>query len=425
MIVTTVDVTRMHNNREHHLLRHLGPRFGKTYVVYRRKCQRAGWREFLRDALIPSAKAEWRDGVCYVEANPLLNHVQGLAMDVAGTYQMQEGPAKTGTGWRQRVFRLLSGIGIWKDFLTVLALTLAVYRRVPGQVDICTAMGPHGNAAGWLLRRLGKVRMWHYEDRDYEPGFFSTHLRRYVARGLEVFGLRRADLSITIGYRLQRLRKLQTGRAIDVVTTGVDAVSFQAPLRRLERPVLVYTGNVTFWSGLDMVVAALPTIRAALPGATLLVVGEALPGYLERLQAQARECGVESAITFTGRVPNAQVKTLLAQAHLGVATFQPLVLRRYAFPLKVLEYMASGLPCIGTAGTETEDILRRQRFGVSVPFAADAFAKAAVSLLTDPQRYQELAENARRAAPAFEWPALMAREHALMMQTWQQLQDRP
>ncbi|MEK8051123.1 glycosyltransferase [Ideonella sp. DXS22W] len=431
LLITTVDVARMANNREHHLLRHIAPHFDQVYVVFRRKCEKAGWRQLLRDALVPGARTEWRDGICYVEVNPLFNHAHGLAMAVAGTYEMHDAGDTRGRGWRQRVYRLFSGIGLWKDWSTVAFLGLYALRTVPGTVDVCTAMGPNGNAAAWLLRRLGKLRVWAYEDRDYEPGFFNTPLRHRAAAALEVACLRRADLCISIGHRLQRLRQQQSGREVAVVTTGVDVDRYTAPQRVPTRPVLVYTGNVTFWSGLERVIEALPRIREALPGATLLVVGDGLPGYVQGLQALTRQLGVHDAVRFTGRVPNTQIRDLLADAHLGVATFQPLELRKYAFPLKVLEYMAAGLPSIGTEGTETEDILRQHDCGVAVPYTAAAFAEAAIAMLGDPARYQRLAAHARESARQYDWHTLMAREHALLQQAWLRRQpaapapDRP
>ena len=417
LIITPVDVSRMANNREHHLLSHVASRFDEVFVVYRKRCEKGGLGQVLKNALLPQAKVEWRDGICFIEVNPLLNHAQGLAMNVAGTYQMTEEADKR-RSWRQHLFRLLSSVGIWKDMFTIFFLFWFSLRKVPGTIDVCTAMAPWGNTAAWLLRRLGKVRLWAYEDRDYEPGFINTPLRRCMAEKLEVMCLKRADLCISIGYRLQHLREKQSHRHVELVTTGVDASAFQAPQCLLDNPVLVYTGNVTFWSGLDMVLAALPEIRKVVPGVTLLIVGESLQGYREELDKLVDRFDLGQCLTFTGRVPNADVPGYLAQSYIGVATFQPLSFRQYAFPLKVLEYMAAGLPSIGTQGTETEDILKRHEFGVSVAYDVDAFAKAAIDLLCDEQKYQVMAQNARDAAQDFDWSKLMEREYDLLTKAW-------
>jgi glycosyltransferase involved in cell wall biosynthesis len=418
LLITTLDVSRLTNNREHHVLRHIAPRFDETCVVYRKRCEKKGWPAFFRDALVPSAKCERRGAIDFIEVNPMLNHVQGLAMDIAGRYAMEQEGARPRASVRQRIYRLTSSLGILKDLSTVFFLFWYAWRKAPGVFDVCTAMGPWASAAALMLKKAGKVRVCVYEDRDYEPGFIPTPLRKRLAAWMETICLKHSDLRISIGGRLARLRTEQTGLPVATVTTGVALDRFTAPQRDLREPILVYTGNVTFWSGLEMVIAALPAIRQACPSARLMIIGEGLPGYCEQLIRQSRELQLEDAVQFLGRVENDRVADLLTHAHVGVATFQPLDLRRYAFPLKVLEYMAAGLPAIGTADTETEDILVKHDCGVAVDFSAAAFAKAAIHMLHDPLRYRCLADNARRSAEYYRWNNLMEQEYGLLRTAW-------
>ncbi|MDO8680998.1 MAG: glycosyltransferase, partial [Acidobacteriota bacterium] len=222
-----------------------------------------------------------------------------------------------------------------------------------------------------------------------------------------------------VGGRLARLRQSQTGMPVATVHNGVAVDNFQAPLRDLSQPILVYTGAVTFWSGLETVIQALPAIVCALPTVRLRIAGEGLAGYRRELEALVATLNLGDRVEFLGRVENARIPVILADAHLGVATFRPLDLRRYAFPLKLLEYMAAGLPSIGTEDTETADLLAKHDCGVSVPFTAEAFAAAAIALLSDPARYRRMAQNARAAVEAgHRWRDLMDREYALIHETW-------
>jgi glycosyltransferase involved in cell wall biosynthesis len=418
LLITPLDVAKQANNREHHLLRHLAPRFASATVVYRRRCDPGGLAATLRDALVPSTRVQrGEDGVTYVEVNPLFNHVQGLAMDLAGVH---EAPVTEATGLRHRVRRAVSGLGIFKDLSTIALLALAAALHARGRIDVCQASGPHGNAAAWLLRRMGKVSLWVYEDRDYEPGFFDTPLRNRFTAWLERVLIARADACISIGERLARLRRRQARRVVAVVPTGVDAARFvAAPDPRAAAPVIVYAGNVTWWSGLDLAVEALPAIARRVPAVRLLVAGEGLPGYVASLRARARSLGVEDRITLLGRVPSEQIPPILAQGALGWAVFAPLELRRYAAPLKVCEYMAAGLPTLGTRDSETEELLTRWSCGVVVAYDSEAVAHEAVALLLDGERRASLAANARSGACAHEWTLLMEREYTLIEAAWE------
>ncbi len=414
LLITPLDVLRQTNNREHHLLAHVAPRFAETCVVFRRRCERRGVRTLLWDALVPRLRVVRSLGARLVEVNPLLNHFQGLAMDLAGTYEMPElgAPAQNR---RQRVLRWISSFGILKDLSTIAFLTLAALARSRGRFDVCTAMGPYAAAAAVLLKKLGKVKLLVYEDRDYEAAFVQTPLRNRFAAWLESACLERADLRIATGYRMARLRRAQTGLPMEVVTGGVDAGRFRAPSRERACPVLVYTGNLTYWSGLDVVLAAMPLIRAVLPGVKLRVIGEAVSGYRAQLEALVAQLDLADCVEFLGRVENRAMPELLAAAHLGIAVFRPIALRQYASPLKVFEYMAAGLPSIGARGTETEDILARHECGLSVEHEPAAFAAAALHMLTDAALYRRMATKARAAAEAhYDWPRLMEREYGLM-----------
>jgi glycosyltransferase involved in cell wall biosynthesis len=78
--------------------------------------------------------------------------------------------------------------------------------------------------------------------------------------------------------------------------------------------------------------------------------------------------------------------------------------------LKVIEYMAAGMPVIATVETEAGDLVSRARCGWSIPFDAGALAEAVSSLLLDPAQFQELASNAVAESRRFDWDAIFAQE---------------
>ena len=168
LLLTPLDVSRQPNNREHHILRHVASRFNGRCVVFRRRSDRNGFWSLLSDLFIPRfIDHNQENGIDYVEVNPLFNHFQGLAMDISGTYEMRPKDGSS-NNWRNRIYRLISGLGVIKDLSTIFFLFTAVIFKTRGVFDVCTAMGPHGNAVAFLLKRVGKIRLWVYEDRDFE-----------------------------------------------------------------------------------------------------------------------------------------------------------------------------------------------------------------------------------------------------------------
>lgn len=414
LILTTVDVLARANNREHQMIAHLAPRFEKTVVAYRRRCPKGSLWQVLVDAFVPRARVIEHNGVTLIEVNPFFNHFEGMAGEATGYQDFAGAPAPRRSLARRWLHGAISGLGIFKDVSTILCLAYFTWRKCPGRYDIATALGPWGAAAGLILRTFKGIDCLIYEDRDYEPGFISTRLRRRWAVWLERITMQHADQVISIGQRLAELRQHQTGRPVSLVPTGVDLARFACPPRERLQPILIYAGNIAPWSGLDIVLMAIPRIREVIPAIQCVFVGSGLPQFRKHLEGLIGTLGLQDVVRLTGQVPYEEVKAYLAQAAIGLAIFQPSDLRRYAAPLKVLEYMAAGLPTIATADSEAADLVTSARCGTAVECSVAAFTKTVVRMLQDDVSYRQMSIHARRAAQDFDWPVLMATEYSLL-----------
>jgi len=417
LLVASLDVKRQPNNREHHLINHIAPRFSEAWVVYRKRNDQGDHSRRIAQLLFASSRVHrQRDGLTFLEVDPMFNSPPNMAMDVTQSYQIDgESGTNRNLSW---FYHLLNGLGILKDLSYIFFMTVFILVRIPGRFDVGVGMGPFGSAVVYLLKKIGKIRCQIYEDRDYEEGFFHNPQRRAFVGWLERAGIRSADQVISIGERLAALRKEQTGRDIPVITTGVDVSRYHCNQKPVtDSPQLVYVGYVTYWSGLEVIIEGFALFRRQFPGATLKIVGEGLPGYQKMLIKVVQQYSITEFVTFTGRVENWEIPGYLAQAHLGIAVFRPIQLRAYAFPLKLLEYMAAGLPVIGNHDTETEDVILKHDIGACVDFDAEEFARACVDILTDADRYHRLSSNAREAVKEYDWPTLMDQDYQLIKDT--------
>jgi glycosyltransferase involved in cell wall biosynthesis len=402
LIISTVDPLVRPNNREHGLLRHLAARFQRVDHVFRRDVGKGSRLDALRCALVPSTHVSQKGNISFVAVNPVLNHRHGMVRDVSGVSKA------AGRGASARfastcAYAVLGPIGIIKDISTIFFLTRAAKRRIePGRQTVCSVFGPWAAAAAWWLRRTGRIASFIYEDRDYEPGFVESGPRRAWARWLENRMIIAADEVTTVGERLVNLRLSETGREVMLVPTGAEPAAARTG-ETDRKPVLVYIGNVANWSALEVIVAALPEISRRVHGVSLRIVGAGPDEALSRIAAAAKALNVEGRVEFCGAVPHGEVGALIADASVGIATFVPNALRTYATPLKVVEYMAAGLPTLATADTEAADIIARHECGEAVALDPAQIARAVTGLLTDRARWQKLSNNALKAAPHYSW----------------------
>lgn len=206
-----------------------------------------------------------------------------------------------------------------------------------------------------------------------------------------------------------------------IVTWGADVEGF-TPARRSEAlraawgvpqgaTVVLFMGSFRPWHGVSVFEAA----AASLVGRTdlffVLAGGEAT-GPARGFRGRR-----------LGKVPYAQMPEVAASADIGAAPYDTARLAQlrlgfYWSPLKVFEYMASGLPVVTIGRTPLSSIVRA---GQEALFFADgdatSFANAVVRLADDAALRQRLGRSAReRVVAHYSWAAHCAQVEGVLRQ---------
>lgn len=137
----------------------------------------------------------------------------------------------------------------------------------------------------------------------------------------------------------------------------------------------------------------------------LRIVGGEPPGGLERLRALARRLGVEERVELVGRVPPTEVPRALAEVDLLLlpATADPRS-ARYTSPLKLFEFMATGIPVVAHPAPSYLEILED---GVTAIVAdglgATALADAVGRAIAVPETSVIVGRRARVESRRYSW----------------------
>ena len=226
-----------------------------------------------------------------------------------------------------------------------------------------------------------------------------------IAAGLERLLLREADAISVPASGLRRHIEAVAGRrrGIHVVPNGVDLDVFQDPppppealrARLTGHFVVAFLGSLKPWHGIENLCRAFRKLRSKVSAAHLLVIGEG--PMLDYLEKTAAELGPD-AITLTGPMPHEAVPGLLSLADVGVAPY-PELDEFYFCPLKVIEYLAAGLPVVASDLGDMAKLVAHGRTGLLVP-AGDtrALAHALTELHDDPRQRARFGVRARRRA---------------------------
>lgn len=402
LLITTLDVAGRQNNREHHAIAGLRAGYDHVTVVFRR---RGPVGRGLAGLLTSAVDIETRDGVTFVGVDPRLNPADGAVRRQLHTIGRPP-------PFRRLLGRGIDALGILRDRMTIGALTGAARARLRTPDTHCEAFGPWAARAAETLRDEGRLRRYVYIDRDYEPGFMATRLRRAWAAGMERRATAQADLTLSAGHRLAARFADVPGANVAISPTGVDLARFAATPRTAPAPDLIFVGEIAPWSGIEELLEALARLRAAHRGLRLTILGPALPAYRAALEARIAALDLTAAVDWPGQVPRAEAIARLCRAGIGLAVFRPHPLRTHAAPLKIMEYMAAGLPVIALRGSEAGDMVTRLGTGLTCAATPDDIAAAIRRMLADPARFRRFSAAGPQAMAAYDWPAIMAREKA-------------
>ena len=269
---------------------------------------------------------------------------------------------------------------VWFGAAAPLALLGPGLRRRAGVARVLASS--HGHEVGWsmlpsarqALRRIG-----------HDADVVTTVSRYTRARLAAAFGPAAALEPLPPGIDTHRFRPDAAARAAVRRRHGLG-----------EAPVITCVSRLVVRKGQDVLVRALPRIRARVPGTRLVLVGGGPDAG--RLRALAVAHGVEEAVVFTGRVAEADLPAYHAT---GDVFALPCRTRGAGLDVEglgiaLLEAAAAGRPAVaGRSGGAPETVREGQTGHVVDGRELPALVDALVGLLADPDRAAAMGAAAR------------------------------
>ena len=271
----------------------------------------------------------------------------------------------------------------------------------------------HAHDAAMLLPGLAGARLTGaklvYDSHELATGvpYRSGAWAAFVA-WIERVAVPRADAVITvsdgIAERLQQRHGLERVPAVVRNVTDLAPAQDGGVLRRRlgigDAPLILHQGAPAPDRGGEQLIAAL----AHLPGAQLAFLGSSpFGGFEDGLRDRAARLGVASRVHFLPSVPLGELLEWTAGADVGVSLLQDTCENhRLALPNKVFEYVAAGVPVVGSDLPALADLIGRHGIGWTVrpdrPEAVAAGLRSALEHGRDPQLRERLEVATRELA---------------------------
>jgi len=265
--------------------------------------------------------------------------------------------------------------------LSVLAAPLLIRKLVrKNRIGAVWGLGP---VAGFCVM-LSRVNVpFVYDDYDRHQFFYDDPLMKKVMQKIQELCIVRADVVTAASSQLyDSSRKMRDSKGnVISVPNGVDLGKF--PKSDTSEHDLFYMGIIDERHGLHYVLEAMGSVVSSEPDISLVAVGPIDTAYGDSLQRIIDRFHLRSHVQFKGRVDRNRVLEYLSHAKIGAATYPKTELNRYAFTIKLLEYMAAGLAVIASDVGDTAEVVRNANCGIVVEPRPKDIAEAIVKLMQD------------------------------------------
>ena len=206
----------------------------------------------------------------------------------------------------------------------------------------------------------------------------------------------------------EKIRVFPNGVNLHRFSPTVDGTARRRALHLTDRTVIGFAGSLKPWHGLDDLLFAYAGIRAVMPDALhLLVVGDGPErAHVEQV---CHQLGLDDAVELVGAVPHHEVPEYLAAMDIAVAPY--LGTNGFYFsPLKVMEYLAMGLPVVAPNLGQIPSLLQSPAGPAGIVYQPEDRQELAAALLRlsrDPAERQRMGEcGAAHAHQHFAWETI-------------------
>ncbi|EKR63855.1 glycosyltransferase, group 1 family protein [Leptospira weilii str. 2006001853] len=228
--------------------------------------------------------------------------------------------------------------------------------------------------------------------------FDKFNIRKKVILKISNNIYERCDLIISPSHLIEKqLREFGLKTKIAVISNGLDLTSFKGSIKQLtSAPKLLHVGRISYEKNCDVILNAFKLIHDEIPDSTLTIIGDgpALPS----LKIQARNLGVENAVTFTGFIKREQLPEEYPKydLFLTASTME-------TQGLVILESIACGLPAVGVDSFAIPELIHDDKNGyIAKPFDVKGIAEKAVAILKDPPLYEKFSKESIKISKAHE-----------------------
>lgn len=256
----------------------------------------------------------------------------------------------------------------------------------------------------YFLRRFFRIKKIVYYNVDYSKNRYTNPILNFIYQKMNLFAYRKCDYFFSINRRfIEDLDPTEKFIYKNFSITHLTKLSDKNSIRSKKKNSIVYAGTTTYTIDFDPLFTALKRLTDEGVNFVFDIYGNDRENILK---TKIIKLHLEKNVFLKGVIENKKLtQEILPKYLLGVAPY--VTKRNISFPdhaglgtdlsLKLVEYIAAGLPVVTTRPHAMFDLIVKNKFGYLVKDTHDWY-KAILSLLQNKKIYQYYKKNALQYA---------------------------
>lgn len=305
------------------------------------------------------------------------------------------------------------------SYVSDFCLTIYWIMKQKEKYDLFIGIDALNSLAGLFLRKFGRVEKVISYAMDFHPVRFNNKFLNFIYHKIEEFCVKNSDEIWNVSPKIAEGREkfLHIFRKIypqKVVNSGIWIKDFKLfPFEKIKKHQLLFLGHILKKQGLQMVLEAIPAIVKKIPDFKFMILGGG--EYENNLKKLADELKILKYIGFKGWIRDRKtIDTTMGESAAAIVVYVPEKEKIHNFsyygdPIKIKEYLASGLPVILTDVPHNAREIERRRCGVVVDYKKEDIANAIIKILSNVEELRTYRNNALAYAKEFDWNVIFSK----------------
>lgn len=300
---------------------------------------------------------------------------------------------------------------LFKAFLQDFIIILKIVAQSQKPIELFIGVDPLNTIVGLLLKFVNKTQHVIYFSADFAIQRFEQFWLNWIYHSLDRLSMYFTDQTWSVSQRIVEFRRkhfLEDKKNKWIPNAPFFQYVPRLPFskKHLHRLVLVSAleQNIDF----DTLLQSIHNIRTNIQDVELLLIGS---GSQElKLRRLAKKLHVENEVQFLGSKTHEEMFDVLKTCGAGIALYtdaDPTHFRYFSDPMKVRDYLASGLPVFISGNSGINEELEKNEVGFHIDLHEQQLTGKIISLFNSKKQHKHMHDKALQHAQQFDTELLL------------------